>query len=88
MVFLVGMVKDIFPSFRCETEEDLEEERRVCYVALTRAKKELFLSFYTKRIMYNKEKPAFPSMFLNEMPNTNMQILKEQYTRINDRDLD
>ena len=88
VVFLVGMVKDIFPSFRCETEEDLEEERRVCYVALTRAKKELFLSFYTKRIMYNKEKPAFPSMFLNEMPNTNMQIIKEQYTRIDNRDLD
>jgi len=88
VVFLVGMVKDIFPSFRCETEEDLEEERRVCYVGLTRAKKELFLSFYSKRIMYNKEKPAFPSMFLNEIPNTNMQIIKEQYTRIDNRDLD
>ena len=77
VVFIVGMVKDVFPSFRCQTEEDLEEERRVCYVALTRAKKELFLSFYTKRIMYGNIKEAKPSRFLNEIPNANMQIIKE-----------
>ena len=50
VVFVVGMVKDIFPSFRCQTEEDLEEERRICYVALTRAKKELYLSFILKEL--------------------------------------
>jgi ATP-dependent DNA helicase pcrA len=77
VVFIVGMVKDIFPSFRCQTEEDLEEERRICYVALTRAKKELYLSFYTERIMYNKPKKAYPNLFLNEIPNSNMQIIKE-----------
>lgn len=77
VVFVVGMVKDIFPSFRCQTEEDLEEERRICYVALTRAKKELYLSFYTERIMYNKPKKAYPNLFLNEIPNSNMQIIKE-----------
>lgn len=77
VVFVVGMVKDVFPSFRCQTEEDLEEERRICYVALTRAKKELYLSFYTERIMYNKPKKAYPNLFLNEIPNANMQIIKE-----------
>ena len=88
VVFVVGMVKDIFPSFRCQTEEDLEEERRICYVALTRAKKELYLSFYTERIMYNKPKKAFPNLFLNEIPNANMQIIKENIYDEFDFDLD
>lgn len=88
VVFIVGMVKDVFPSFRCQTEEDLEEERRVCYVALTRAKKELFLSFYTKRIMYGNIKEAKPSRFLNEIPNANMQIIKENIYDEFDFDLD
>lgn len=88
VVFVVGMVKDVFPSFRCQTEEDLEEERRVCYVALTRAKKELFLSFYTKRIMYGNIKEAKPSRFLNEIPNANMQIIKENIYDEFDFDLD
>lgn len=88
VVFVVGMVKDVFPSFRCQTEEDLEEERRICYVALTRAKKELYLSFYTERIMYNKPKKAFPNLFLNEIPNANMQIIKENIYDEFDFDLD
>ena len=88
VVFVVGMVKDIFPSFRCQTEEDLEEERRICYVALTRAKKELYLSFYTERIMYNKPKKAYPNLFLNEIPNSNMQIIKENIYDEFDFDLD
>lgn len=88
VVFVVGMVKDIFPSFRCQTEEDLEEERRICYVALTRAKKELYLSFYTERIMYNKPKKAYPNLFLNEIPNANMQIIKENIYDEFDFDLD
>lgn len=88
VVFVVGMVKDVFPSFRCQTEEDLEEERRICYVALTRAKKELYLSFYTERIMYNKPKKAYPNLFLNEIPNSNMQIIKENIYDEFDFDLD
>lgn len=88
VVFVVGMVKDVFPSFRCQTEEDLEEERRICYVALTRAKKELYLSFYTERIMYNKPKKAYPNLFLNEIPNANMQIIKENIYDEFDFDLD
>ena len=88
VVFVVGMVKDVFPSFRCQTEEDLEEERRICYVALTRAKKELYLSFYTEKIMYNKPKKAYPNLFLNEIPNANMQIIKENIYDEFDFDLD
>lgn len=88
VVFVVGMVKDVFPSFRCQTEKDLEEERRICYVALTRAKKELYLSFYTERIMYNKPKKAYPNLFLNEIPNANMQIIKENIYDEFDFDLD
>lgn len=68
-VFLVGMEDGIFPSFRSmEKEEDLEEERRLCYVALTRAKKQLYLTCAERRMMYGQTKFSKPSQFLEEIP--------------------
>lgn len=68
-VFLCGMEDGLFPSFRSEErEEDMEEERRLCYVAVTRARKELYLTCAERRMLYGRTQYARPSKFLNEMP--------------------
>lgn len=70
-VFLCGMEDGIFPSFRSkETEEDTEEERRLCYVAVTRAKKQLYLTCAERRMMYGQTRYSKPSKFLYEIPDT------------------
>ena len=68
-VFLVGMEDGIFPGFRAmENEEDLEEERRLCYVAVTRAKQQLYLTCAERRMMYGQTQYYKPSRFLEEIP--------------------
>ncbi len=68
-VFLIGMEDGIFPNFRSmENEEDLEEERRLCYVAVTRAKKQLYLTCAERRMMYGQTRFSKPSQFLDELP--------------------
>ena len=68
-VFLVGMEDGIFPSFRSmDNMEDLEEERRLCYVALTRAKQQLYLTCAERRMMYGQTRYSKPSQFLEEIP--------------------
>ena len=68
-VFLCGMEDGLFPSFRAEeSEEDLEEERRLCYVAITRAKQQLYLTCAERRLMYGQTRYARPSRFLQEIP--------------------
>ena len=68
-VFLCGMEEGLFPSQRSlEKEEDREEERRLCYVAMTRAKKELYLTFANCRMMYGQTRFSLPSSFLDEIP--------------------
>ena len=68
-VCLVGMEEGLFPSARSSfTAEDIEEERRLCYVAITRAKKTLALSFARQRMLYGQTSMARPSQFLAELP--------------------
>ncbi len=68
-VFLCGMEDGIFPGFRAmEKEEELEEERRLCYVALTRAKQQLVLTCAERRMMYGQTRYSKPSQFLEELP--------------------
>ena len=68
-VFLCGMEDGIFPGFRTMgNEEDLEEERRLCYVAMTRAKRELYLTCAERRMMYGQTRYSRPSQFLEEIP--------------------
>ncbi len=68
-VFLVGMEDGIFPGFRSmEKEEDLEEERRLCYVAVTRAKEQLYLTCAERRMMYGRTQYSKTSQFLKEIP--------------------
>ncbi len=68
-VFLAGLDEGLFPSARSMDEtEDLEEERRLCYVAITRAKKKLFITGAKSRTLYGQTKHMIPSRFLDEIP--------------------
>ena len=76
-VFIAGMEDGLFPSCSFESsEEDIEEERRLCYVAVTRAKKELYISYASERMTwgqmnYNRK----PSRFIYEMKQDNLEYL-------------
>lgn len=68
-VFIPGMEENIFPSMRSVAEENrLEEERRLMYVGITRARKRLFLSRASERMQYNQYAHNPPSRFLREIP--------------------
>ena len=69
VVFMVGLEEGMFPHSRAfESEADLEEERRLCYVAITRAQRNLYISHAMKRRTFGEESAAEPSRFLNELP--------------------
>lgn len=68
-VFLVGMEEGLFPGMRVLTDPDeLEEERRLCYVAITRAKELLYVSHAKQRMLYGRTSFNRPSRFVNEIP--------------------
>lgn len=68
-VFIVGLEEGIFPHNRSLFErESLEEERRLCYVGATRAKKELFLTFAERRLYFGSRTNNDPSRFIGEIP--------------------
>lgn len=67
-VFLVGMEEGIFPHNRSfESESELEEERRLCYVGITRAKEHLWLMNAKKRTLFGQVSMNFPSRFIKEI---------------------
>ena len=69
LVFIVGMEDGLFPHSRAATDPaELEEERRLCYVAITRAERFLYVTHAMRRRVYGEEMAAEPSQFLNEMP--------------------
>ncbi|MGF1567261.1 MAG: DNA helicase PcrA [Nodosilinea sp.] len=69
VVFLVGLEQGLFPNYRSlEDPASLEEERRLCYVGITRAKERLFISHARARRLYGNREPASPSLFLAELP--------------------
>lgn len=68
-VFLVGFEDGLFPGMRAIGDrEEMEEERRLCYVAITRAKKTLTISYARQRMLYGRTSSALPSRFLKEIP--------------------
>ena len=70
-VFLVGMEEGLFPSRRSmEEDAETEEERRLCYVAITRAKENLFITNTKKRTLYGSTSYSLPSRFVDEIPDT------------------
>jgi DNA helicase-2/ATP-dependent DNA helicase PcrA len=69
IVFLVGLEDGVFPHARSINDaKELEEERRLAYVAITRAEKILYVTHALRRRVYGEEMAAEPSQFLNEMP--------------------
>jgi len=68
-VFLTGMEEDVFPHFRAkESNSEMEEERRLCYVGITRAKEKLHLTHARRRTVFGQTKYQRPSRFLKEIP--------------------
>jgi DNA helicase-2/ATP-dependent DNA helicase PcrA len=68
VVFLVGLEEGLLPHFRSlETTKDIEEERRLCYVGITRAKEKLFLTYALRRSKFGSLNPSKTSRFLTEM---------------------
>ena len=69
VVFIVGMEDGLFPHSRSAADQaEMEEERRLCYVAITRAERFLYVSHAMRRRVYGEEMASEPSQFLNEMP--------------------
>jgi DNA helicase-2/ATP-dependent DNA helicase PcrA len=69
VVFIAGLEDGLFPHSRSATDPaEMEEERRLCYVAMTRAEKFLYVTHAMKRRVYGEELASEPSQFLNEMP--------------------
>lgn len=70
-VFLVGMEEGLFPHSQSLMErEEIEEERRLCYVALTRARVKLYLSYAQRRLYFGRHTNNMPSRFLVDIPQT------------------
>ncbi|MBR2864045.1 UvrD-helicase domain-containing protein [Candidatus Saccharibacteria bacterium] len=67
VVFIVGMEEGLFPSMRLETPAEIEEERRLAYVGMTRAREELYLSYAKSRFTFGSRNYSSPSRFLTEL---------------------
>ncbi len=95
IVFMVGMEEGIFPHSRSLWEkEQLEEERRLCYVGITRAKEVLFMCYASKRLFYGETSSNAPSRFLSDIPeellNGRIEVITEDSyndSQISDTDL-
>ncbi len=82
VVFLPGMEEGIFPHGRSlDTPEELEEERRICYVGITRAKERLYMSWAGERTTYGRRQLQMKSRFLNELPDDCVTLNVNKYQR-------
>lgn len=72
-VYVIGMEEGIFPGIRAVGDaEEMEEERRLCYVAMTRAKEKLTMTNARQRMLYGRTSANLPSRFLQEIPERNL----------------
>ncbi|MBT9163525.1 MAG: ATP-dependent DNA helicase PcrA [Chloroflexi bacterium] len=85
VVFIVGMEEGILPHFRSFADpEQMEEERRLCYVGITRAKERVYLVYAFRRSLHGRSQPNPPSPFLKDIPahlavyNSNRQTISRQ----------
>lgn len=86
-VFMIGMEEGLFPSGRAINTGDpkeLEEERRLCYVGITRAKKELFLTYARQRMQHGQFVYNAPSRFLGELP---PELLDNPFKKVQTREI-
>ena len=81
LVFLVGMEEGLFPSQQSVDDvARLEEERRLCYVGMTRAMQQLYLTYAESRRLYGRESYPRPSRFLREIPSEYLQEVRMRAT--------
>ncbi|KKT42030.1 MAG: ATP-dependent DNA helicase PcrA [Parcubacteria group bacterium GW2011_GWA2_44_13] len=78
-VFAVGLEEGLFPHTLSFEKEDLEEERRLCYVAITRAKTHLYLTHSLRRTIFGERVSNLPSRFLSELPKHLVETLGNPY---------
>lgn len=78
VVFLIGMEDGIFPHQNSFSDEGLEEERRLCYVGITRAKEKLFISNAKRRMLYGKDVINPPSRFIKEIAPELIEVENER----------
>jgi DNA helicase II / ATP-dependent DNA helicase PcrA len=79
-VYLGGLEEDLFPSRQSKDEPHLmDEERRLCYVGMTRAMKKLTLTFAIKRFLHGQSLYAYPSRFLDEIPTEYVNKVKAKF---------
>ncbi|MCM2676907.1 DNA helicase PcrA [Alkalicoccobacillus plakortidis] len=82
LVFLIGLEEGIFPHSRSLFEQDeMEEERRLAYVGITRAEKQLFMTNARTRTIFGRTNANPPSRFLKEIPEEFVEVLGEQPER-------
>jgi ATP-dependent DNA helicase UvrD/PcrA len=72
-VYLIGMEEGIFPHSRSIEEQGIEEERRLCYVGMTRARERLTLLHASSRMLYGGRNHNLPSRFLDELPDLHVE---------------
>ena len=81
VVFIVGLEEGLLPHSRALTnQEELEEERRLAYVGITRAKKMLYLTFASRRLIFGQSGSSFPSRFLSEIPEHLIENMHSSYS--------
>lgn len=88
-VFIIGMEENIFPHVNCiEQQDGLEEERRLCYVAITRAKKKLYLLNALKRTLFGRTSINMPSRFIAEIDKDYIDTPEKKMVVINETKID
>ena len=81
VVFMVGMEEGLFPHIRAQDDEDeLEEERRLCYVGMTRAQTRLILTSAARRRVFGEYRASDPSRFLAEIPSTLLEVVEPMFS--------
>ncbi|WP_343155144.1 UvrD-helicase domain-containing protein [Buchnera aphidicola (Kurisakia onigurumii)] len=76
-VFIVGMEENILPHYISIQNNNIEEERRLAYVGITRAKKQLFLTYSKNRTIFGHNQCSLPSRFINELPKKDIVFIKK-----------
>jgi DNA helicase-2/ATP-dependent DNA helicase PcrA len=70
IVFMIGVEDGIFPHMRSIEAGDVDEERRLCYVGITRARRELYMTYTRERALYGQRNVSVPSRFIGEIPDS------------------